>query len=269
MDKGDLGGILILSSREVNVFMSPRNIIKSKREGKFYNQASIFASTWAKRSRANESLNAIRRERLTPFGIVAVGIKPFRGLVRLTEEKWIGIEKRHGAISKALERVKPESTPFELVNPKALTIGKQSILEGFDKPTVKGLLNFFSSQKLKGKRPFPKNRANAQREDYFLAKKFAFDPLHKNRITPQSLTNAWNEFLNFCETNVNSQVPTQESVAVVGISPLGKIRFAIVASAEDEAKERNVQKQINAQELSAQRKKGQQELELLKLKKRK
>ena len=248
--------------------MSPRNIIKSKREGKFYNQASTFASTWAKRSKIKESLDLIRRERPTPFGNISVGRKPFRGLVHLTEEKWIGIEKRHGVISKALARVKPESIPFELVNPKALTIGKQSILEGFDKPTVKGLMNFFSSQKLKGKRPFPKATSMGQKEDYFLSKKFALDPLHKNRITQQALTNAWNEFLNFCEINAKSQTPTPESVAVVGISPLGKIKFAIIASSEDEQKIHNVQKQINAQELSAQRKKGAEEMALLKLRKR-
>lgn len=235
--------------------MSPSNRIHSKRTGNFERRAFLFSKAWAKNL---SKLGTIAREEKTPHGKIFVGIGSHRRLAHLSEERALKIDKRYHAIKNALIGVRYNLFPFELVRTQTLTLGKNSVLEHFDKPTVGDLITFFSAKKSRKNMPFFSDKFLGRQEDYFLCKRFANNSRNK-LVSPELLKKTWNAFIKFCEETVPAQVPSPNSVVVLGSTTAGKIKFAIVASLEDEQKIVVARKEHAAQELSLAKRKARAE----------
>jgi hypothetical protein len=113
---------------------------------------------------------------------------------------------------------------FTLTRAKSSTkFGTFGVQEYFAKPTLMDLLNYFSRKS----QPLKRNSENGK-EKHLSCKTFANNP--KNRfVTGSKLSEAWQELRQFCEQHAQNNVPSPESIVVLGTTFDRKIRLAIIS----------------------------------------
>ncbi len=208
--------------------MSPRNRIRLKRPANFQERANLFVKTWTNALVSKKPLEGIVRVKETPYGKIFAGKKPFRGLAQSSNESVAKVESLSRSIRSAIFSSKIKPAHFELVETKTLLSAKTGIIQHFDRPTVKSLIEYLHAIKSKRKIPFESKEKGKRVEEYLVSKKFAKNPKNAS-INMDRLNSAWKEFFSFCSTHASASIPAMESVIVLGTNPEGKIRFAIVS----------------------------------------
>jgi hypothetical protein len=208
--------------------MSPRNRIRLKQPANFQERANLFIKTWTNALVSKKPLEGIVRVKETPYGKLFAGKKPFRGLAQTTTESVAKVESLSKSIRSAIFSSKVKPTHFELVETKTLLSAKTGVIQHFDRPTVKSLIEYLQATKSKRKIPFEANPNASRLDEYLVSKKFAKNPKNSS-INMDKLNSAWKEFFAFCSTHASASIPAMESVIVLGANHEGKIKFAIVS----------------------------------------